>query len=315
METLPRDVHMYILEKLPAEDIQRRVRYLSHYWRRLSLDSYFWQCQVESLSKGKECSRFRIVPSNNEVPEVKSWEWLYRALTHEVTSLGSQVGYRRGDNNYIFGDLTNGVVHGYGIEQMNKGYTYYGQWNNGHADGYGTFEEKTITYTGKWKAGKRHGLGVYIYGNISRYEGEYANHERHGFGICETYSHNRTTYIGEYDKDFASGFGIFICHNNGSHYIGFHRMDQYHGEGFLSFMDGAYYRGKWKHGIRSGYGEAMNRFGDLYAGEWKDDRPVKTPEFQCQWNGLFALHSDDRDAYIEKRQAIMKQEREESPRN
>lgn len=273
METLPRDVHLYILRFLEGEDIQQRVRYLSRYWRNLSLDSYFWQCRVEGLKERHHVALYRMVPSKNEV---KSWEWLYQALTHPVTrkTQKKQVGYR----NF------------YCLDQRR-----IGEFINHELNGFGIVEDGNNIFNGNHGNTEVQGNAIITHYNHDRYEGEHKNYTRHGLGSYLSVNGNR--YDGYYCEGERSGLGLSMCYDNGSYYFGEWKAAR-SGKGYMRFLDGATYYGDWRNFCRHGYGVATNRFGETWVGEWVDDRPVN-PEFQCQWNGLFVMGTQEMTAYIE----------------
>ena len=97
----------------------------------------------------------------------------------------------------------------------------------------GSFNEKTWTNC----------YGIYKWSNPSdRYEGEYLNGNRHGFG---TYIYaNGNKYSGEYKNDRPNGKGT-ITFSSGEKYIGEVKNGKRHGSGTYFFTDGERLTGTW----------------------------------------------------------------------
>lgn len=128
----------------------------------------------------------------------------------------------------------------------------------------------SYTYEGHFIKGKREGLGVLVQGR-SRYEGEWKNNLRDGFGT-QVYSY-------------------------GAHYVGYWKADKHHGEGTLTEKDGTIYEGKLfdmgaiigcgkvtypngdvyegpiKFNKREGRGKIVYKDGRVFEGKWVDDHP------------------------------------------
>ena len=60
-------------------------------------------------------------------------------------------------------------------------------------------------------------------------------------------------YEGEYLNDKKSGFGTFNW-AHGNYYTGNYFDDQRNGYGEMYWNDGAYYKGQWERGVQSGEG-------------------------------------------------------------
>jgi hypothetical protein len=97
----------------------------------------------------------------------------------------------------------------------------------------GSYSEKTWTNC----------YGIYKWSNPSdRYEGEYLNGKRHGFG---TYIYaNGNKYSGEYKNDSPNGRGT-ITFSSGEKYIGEVKNGKRHGTGTYFFTDGERLTGNW----------------------------------------------------------------------
>ena len=85
--------------------------------------------------------------------------------------------------------------------------------------------------------------GIYKWSNPNdRYEGEYLNGDRHGFGTY-TYA-NGNKYSGEYKNDRPNGKGT-ITFSSGDKYIGEVKNGKRHGTGTYFFSDGERLTGTW----------------------------------------------------------------------
>lgn len=123
---------------------------------------------------------------------------------------------------------------------------YYGQTRNGLPDGEGVMHYPDGTaYTGHWKGGLKDGFG-----KLSFPEGR----------TCTGYWRGDTLRRGS-------------ARTAGSLYLGFFNRDlQEHGEGEYTADDGAYYVGKWKNGLRDGFGMSLAPHEVVKCGVWSKGR-------------------------------------------
>jgi len=100
----------------------------------------------------------------------------------------------------------------------------------------GSFNEKTWTNC----------YGIYKWSNPNdKYDGEFLNGNRHGFG---TYFYaNGNKYIGEWNNDRPNGKGTMIF-ASGAKYIGEVKNGKRHGQGSYFYSDGERLTGKWNEG-------------------------------------------------------------------
>jgi hypothetical protein len=152
-------------------------------------------------------------------------------------------------------------------------------------------------YVGDLKHGKRHGHGTQLYPSNDKYDGEWKNDLREGYGrmIC---SSGGDSYVGNWKNDQKSGIGTlrksstsyeYYGHfrKNKKHgygtekigslaamdmqYKGFWKNDQKHGKGIeMDNMTGNHYKGDWKNDLKHGYGICQFENGDCYVGEWRN---------------------------------------------
>ena len=117
----------------------------------------------------------------------------------------------------VTGRFINGKPHGKIIEKYPTGIPhFYGDVKNGARDGY----------------------GIIVLHKGHKYEGEFKNHERHGYGY----------YIR----------GAEAAQNIGDKYIGNFKNNQPHGRGTYYFVDGRVYDGTWN-GFESFEGEQYDK--------------------------------------------------------
>ena len=70
------------------------------------------------------------------------------------------------------------------LYEFNPELGYYGQWNNGLRNGYGSFVwDHGDRYQGEWKDGLMHGNGIYDWPDGRHFEGTFQNGKRHGPGV------------------------------------------------------------------------------------------------------------------------------------
>ena len=108
------------------------------------------------------------------------------------------------------------------------GGTYFGEWKNGKAHGFGicTGPKGQARYEGSWQNGFEIS-GVYVWPNGHRYEGEWFSGRRHGLGVQYR---GKWTYQGEWEGGLKARYGI------------------------QKSESGARYEGSWTSGLQEGYG-------------------------------------------------------------
>lgn len=175
-------------------------------------------------------------------------------------------------------DLLTYQRHGRGKHIYTSGARYIGEWKDDLEDGKGTFYlADGAVYVGNFRKGMFHGSGIITYADGSvksgswehghfvglkhnkphiysadeikeypgKYDGEYKNGMKHGWG---TYVYpSGAIYVGEWENDAENGRGTFTL-VDGTVYVGEFKDGKYHGNGTLSYKNGEQQSGEWKLG-------------------------------------------------------------------
>ncbi|KAL9645910.1 hypothetical protein ABK040_001019 [Willaertia magna] len=229
----------------------------------------------------------------------------------------------------------NNNLNKYTIIKWQDGSKYKGEIKDGLRHGFGKFTCCSINgknnkskYIGQWFEGKRHGKGILFYsinsnnnntntsitinsknnhsinnnnsinGNIERYEGEFKNNKRDGYGIM--YYKSGSYYEGNWSKNLREGKGKMYWTNDPMEiYDGDWHNDLPNGKGkhfyFQHFINNNtsnntsingmnhfnnnlnnnkcnYYEGEYKNGMREGFGTFYYADGSFYSGNWSFNR-------------------------------------------
>jgi len=122
--------------------------------------------------------------------------------------------------------------------------SYSGPCVSGLAEGEG-IAAGTAEYRGGFKAGRKHGRGAKTWPNGDRYEGEFADDHKNGYGV---YEWGKGPWEGErYDGEFAG--------------------DRRHGYGIYWWPGGDVYSGPWESDRPTGPGTEMMRARAKFAAE------------------------------------------------
>ena len=76
---------------------------------------------------------------------------------------------------------------------------------------------------------------------------------RDGNGLWKKHPGNSDKFEGEYKEDKKDGYGIFTW-QNGNIYKGHYKNDIREGYGEMCWTDGSYYKGQWQNGQQNGEG-------------------------------------------------------------
>jgi len=177
------------------------------------------------------------------------------------------------DGSKYKGELdSNRVRHGRGTYFYPSGTVYKGEWENGGRHGLGVCEFVSQNkYCGYWIQGRREGLGVFCF-TKDRKKIDLPIPWKNKVLVVPQENDDRERYEGEFLQDQRHGFGIYYF-PDGSCYAGFWQHNRRHGRGMYFFTSGRTYIGEWLNSQRDGYGIMRDQNGQvLYMGEWSNDR-------------------------------------------
>ena len=96
------------------------------------------------------------------------------------------------DGSTYKGSVLNNKPQGRGTRTWAGEKEYVGEWRDGEFWGHGKYTIANHWYEGSFYKGEfSQGRGLQIYQNIGRYEGEFLNSKRHGYGSFETEAGDR----------------------------------------------------------------------------------------------------------------------------
>ncbi|KAL0232101.1 hypothetical protein PCE1_003097 [Barthelona sp. PCE] len=151
------------------------------------------------------------------------------------------------------------------------------------------YAENGCIYEGEFdEQNKRSGFGSYIYGDGTKYEGEWQNDVQHGEGVM--HFANGNVFKGIFVGGSMSEGELNLKNDNGSTdlYQGQFQNNKFHGNGKYAFNteNTVIYTGEWENGLRHGMGtvEYYNKEGELfekYVGSWKQGRMEGKGIYHC----------------------------------
>uniref|UniRef100_A0A8C2IJF5 Alsin Rho guanine nucleotide exchange factor ALS2 b n=1 Tax=Cyprinus carpio TaxID=7962 RepID=A0A8C2IJF5_CYPCA len=178
------------------------------------------------------------------------------------------------------GRWVSGKPHGQGVVKWPDGRMYTGTFKNGLEDGFGDYvvPNKNLNscdhYQGQWKDGKMHGFGTFRYASGEIYEGSFLDNMRHGHGMLRSGKLNSTSpsvFIGQWQNDKKSGYGVFDDITRGEKYMGMWLDDQRQGNGVVVTQFGLYYEGAFNNNKMMGNGVLLSEDDTTFEGEFSED--------------------------------------------
>lgn len=135
------------------------------------------------------------------------------------------------DGSIYTGEFHQGKKHGFGTIQWPSGNFYEGEFKEGVKSGRGVMHwlSRNEKYDGEWKLDKPEGLGTHVWLEQkkahqilrNRYQGEFLNGLRHGFGTF--FYANGARYEGEWFENMKHGYACFISEDEKVSYHLFER--------------------------------------------------------------------------------------------
>lgn len=207
-------------------------------------------------------------------PDLDTWQLRYEGGFSNGHFDGQGILYSHAEDFFVYyvGLFSRGNPFGSGSLYTQEGkLIHQGDFTGGRSiteDGTGLFFPNGTYYKGSLLDTYREGRGTMYYLN-GRYEGEWLNDLRHGFG--QTFIGEELLYKGEWQEDHMWGEGILYGRENRIQYTGEFASSLFHGKGTYELLDGSKYTGDWKKGVRSGTGTFYETDGAEYSGEWQND--------------------------------------------
>lgn len=187
---------------------------------------------------------------------------------------------------------------------------YYGEWNNGMWNGYGTLRTKEFLYDGDFVNNKPNGIGYVTFNDSSSYNGGWLAGKR--FGTGDMILPTGDLYSGGWSNDLFEGYGLYSFANgdiyegewkeglqdgNGKYtskdfnYDGHWEEGWINGEGVMEYANGDVYQGYFVENERYGYGTYIFADGNAYEGEFVDNKFQGLGVFEftdgCSYEGEF----------------------------
>uniref|UniRef100_A0A672T3F3 Alsin Rho guanine nucleotide exchange factor ALS2 n=1 Tax=Sinocyclocheilus grahami TaxID=75366 RepID=A0A672T3F3_SINGR len=178
------------------------------------------------------------------------------------------------------GRWVSGKPHGRGVVKWPDGRMYTGTFKNGLEDGFGDYvvPNKNLNscdhYQGQWKDGKIYGFGTFRYASGEIYEGSFQDNMRHGHGMLRSGKLNSTSpsvFIGQWQYDKKSGYGVFDDITRGEKYMGMWLDDQRQGNGVVVTQFGLYYEGAFNNNKMMGTGVLLSEDDTTFEGDFSED--------------------------------------------
>jgi hypothetical protein len=186
--------------------------------------------------------------------------------------------------------------HGRGHMKFADGGEYEGDYIDGAYEGRGTLTlspsaaaTSFLKYTGEFSKGRPAGKGTMWYVDGSQYEGQFQNGMREGSG---RHTGSRGQYTeGEWSANRpVRATVVHVPSDNPDaprRYAGTFKDGLYSGEGLMTYVSGAVYRGEFQRGMRHGRGELIippREAGSLvkYTGDFRDN--IASGQGVLEWN-------------------------------
>jgi hypothetical protein len=301
-DRLPDELLFHILmlvdcaKSLAAWSATSRRHYL------LAMDDLLWRrlCEIH----------FGPSPFEPPLPQHVDWRWVYRAQGKAARLVGADVGALWFNGRAFWGDVLDGRPHGFGVWIRGLGLTrdsvlrkkvdsvqtaaltatYRIQCEWVHGDAHGAAVETRpdgARIERDWIYGKSQDHATVTYPSGGRYQGGVSSSEPYGQGTLtlpngvvierEWHSLDRIIFFGngnvrvDFWKPRKPRTGIYVWANAARYDGQFNECGKRHGCGSMVRASGEIYRGEWRDDKRDGHGTAAYANGNRYEGNWSND--------------------------------------------
>lgn len=161
---------------------------------------------------------------------------------------------------------------GEAVATLKDGSVYDGTYKQGLFEGKGSFTwSDGVVYTGEFKNGNAEGTGEYSWTDGSRYEGNVNYFKRQGEGVFSCSSGQ--AYEGTWKNGLRDGKGTQYYNDAKTvSFKGSWRKGLRHGFGTMTYISGNVYEGEWVEDKKSGHGVmTWSDRQELYIGMWEND--------------------------------------------
>lgn len=180
--------------------------------------------------------------------------------------------YSWGTSGFHKGGYKKGMRHGLGHYIWENGNEYVGHYKRNIMWGTGVINFSGGIISGTWRMNKQHGPCTIDWKDGARFEGNYINGARTGYGEL-TWS-DGAKFCGEFKEGLRHGYGV-MTFANGFIWSGDYVSNSRHGKGTLSWPDGDVFEGNWDTGRRLGKGTLFLANGTTEVQYWNEDVSVK----------------------------------------
>lgn len=175
------------------------------------------------------------------------------------------------------GDFREDQFCGWGREARKHGHVTEAKYENGVADGKGTYvNSRGNKFEGDFKDGKRCGEGT-LTTNKFIYDGQFFDGQLNGKGRIQ-FRDAGHVYEGEFRDNEIDGYGKFTW-ANGDSYEGDMVRGKMEGNGRYNYANGQVYEGAYVNGVKHGKGRLIYPDGKVFEGYFKNGLPDGAGKF------------------------------------
>jgi len=179
--------------------------------------------------------------------------------------------------------------------QFEDGSKYRGDWSTrglgAHGQGILTFPSGD-KYVGGFKRHLFEGKGTYYYANGDRYEGPWRHGEKHGEAGTFVRAKDGTTLVVDWSHDKANGIGK-CTYGNGATFVGLYKDDVKEGEGTYQAPSGDVYRGEFQQDRIMGKGLFIDKKNNAsYSGQFANSKRKGRSDDRSEFTLHHGLYGD-----------------------